>query len=378
MEMRQIASFFRKKRPTQNPIYKPCLKEGLIRRKAYAILARMRYKKEPTFTHETTLKTGVLLVNLGTPTALDYFSMRRYLNQFLMDPRVVELNPVKWWLILNGILLNFIPFKSARGYSKIWDQDKNDSPLRITSYKQRDALQAMFDKNKVVVEIGMRYDQPSIESALDTLKEQFCDRILVVPLYPQYAGATTASVCDEVFRVLRKTRWMPALRVAPAYHDHPTYIQALANSVKEQTKDQEFDLLVTSYHGIPERYFKNGDPYHCHCQKTTRLLREALGLTPDKTKVSFQSQFGKEQWLTPSTEDTLEKLPSKGFKNIAIMTPGFSVDCVETLEEIAVEGKEAFMEHGGESYTFIPCLNDTKDGMQVIKDICDNELKGWL
>ena len=338
----------------------------------------MKYKTEPTYTHGTSHKTGILLVNLGTPTSLDYKTMRKYLNQFLMDPRVVELNPVKWWLILNGILLNFIPQRSAKNYAKIWDKEKDDSPLRVTSLAQRDALQEMFDKRNVAVEIGMRYDQPSIESALEKLKEQFCDRILVVPLYPQYAGATTASVCDEVFRVMQKTRWMPALRIAPPYHDHQVYIEALANSVKAHTKDKDFDVLLTSYHGIPERYFKGGDPYHCHCQKTTRLLREKLGLTPDQTKVSFQSQFGKEQWIEPSTEDTLESLPKQGIKKLAVITPGFSVDCVETLEEIAVEGKETFMEHGGEDYTFIPCLNDSKDGMKLIKAICDNELKGWV
>jgi ferrochelatase len=378
MERRCFASLFDKKIATKLHESRLSLKQLLIARRPYAIFTLMKYKTEPAYSHEKPSKTGVLLVNLGTPTALNYRPMRRYLSQFLMDPRIVEMNRAKWWLILNGILLNFIPQRSARGYAKIWNRDKNDSPLRLFSYAQKEALQKEFDPELVHVELGMRYGTPSIESAITRLKEAKCSKILVVPLYPQYCAATTASACDEVFRVLRKIRWMPSVRTAPPYHKHPEYIKALASSVKEHTKDKPFDVLLASYHGIPEKYFKNGDPYPCHCHKTTSLLKEELGLPDEKIKLAYQSKFGRDKWLEPSTSDTLESLPQKGIKNIAVITPGFSVDCIETLEEIAMEGKEEFIENGGEHFTFIPCLNDSEDGMKVIKAICENELKGWV
>lgn len=324
-------------------------------------------------------KIGVLLLNLGTPDATDYWSMRRYLKQFLWDARVIEVPRVLWWFILNLIVLTFRPKKSGAAYDKIWDRAANDSPLRVISKSQAAKLQARLG-DKVIVDIGMRYGNPSTESALRKLQEAGCDRVLAVPLYPQYSATTTATANDSVFDVLKTMRWQPAIRTAPAYYDDPVYIEKLAQSVDNGVKALDFepDVVITSYHGMPVSYLEKGDPYHCNCFKTTRLVREKLGWAKGKLMVSFQSRFGNEEWLKPYTDETLEGLPGKGVKNIAILAPAFSVDCLETLEELAMEGRETFEEHGGEKYAYIPCLNDTDLGMDVIESVVRRELSGWM
>lgn len=324
-------------------------------------------------------KVGVLLLNLGTPDATDYWSMRRYLKQFLWDARVIEVPRVLWWLILNLIVLTFRPKKSGAAYDKIWDREANDSPLRVISKSQAVKLQARLG-DEVMVDFGMRYGNPSTEKALRGLQDAGCDRILAVPLYPQYSAPTTATANDSVFDVLKTMRWQPAIRTAPAYYDDPTYIEKLAQSVDEGVKALDFepDVVITSYHGMPVSYLEKGDPYHCNCFKTTRLVREKLGWATEKLMVSFQSRFGNEEWLKPYTDEALETLPGKGVKNIAILAPAFSVDCLETLEELAMEGRETFEEHGGEKYAYIPCLNDSDLGMDVIESVVRRELKGWL
>lgn len=324
-------------------------------------------------------KIGVLLLNLGTPDATDYWSMRRYLKQFLWDARVIEVPRILWWFILNLIVLTFRPKKSGAAYDKIWDRVANDSPLRVISKSQAAKLQARLG-DEVIVDIGMRYGNPSTESALRKLQEAGCDRVLAVPLYPQYSATTTATANDSVFDVLKTMRWQPAIRTAPAYYDDPVYIEKLAQSVDDGVKALDFepDVVITSYHGMPVSYLEKGDPYHCNCFKTTRLVREKLGWAKDKLMVSFQSRFGNEEWLKPYTDETLEGLPGKGIKNIAILAPAFSVDCLETLEELAMEGRETFEEHGGEKYAYIPCLNDTDLGMDVIESVVRRELSGWM
>lgn len=336
----------------------------------------MKYKTEPSLDHKSlpNARIGVLLVNLGTPSALDYFSMRRYLKQFLEDPRVVEMNRFLWKSILNGVLLNFIPQRSARNYTKIWDQEKDESPLLQITRSQAEKLQEAYGDD-VIIDFAMRYGQPSIESKIEKMKEQGVTKLAIFPLYPQYSAVTTASVMDDVFDTLKKTRTIPTIRMADPYYDDPAYIDALAKSMSDKLDDDT--LLITSYHGLPKRYFTNGDPYSCHCYKTTRLLKEKLNLSDDQVMVTFQSRFGKEEWLKPYFDHTLEELPSQGKKKIAVMTPGFASDCVETLEEVAIGGKEAFLEAGGESFDFIPCLNDSQNSINMLKTLTDNALKGW-
>lgn len=322
-------------------------------------------------------KTGVLLVNLGTPDALDYFSMRRYLKEFLMDPRVVEKNRLLWGALLNGLLLQIIPFRSRRNYAKIWDYDKNESPLRTITRAQAQTLHDALKKDEtLVIDWAMRYGAPSIEERLKALQTQGCDKIVLLPLYPQYSAVTTASVCDAAFNALKKMRWMPSLHVIPPYFEHPTYIDALKTSVNNHLKtlDWQPDAFVTSYHGLPKRYFMAGDPYHCQCYKTSRLLKEALKLSDEQMVVSFQSRFGREEWLQPYTDNKLQELAQNGVKNIAVLTPGFAADCVETLEEIAQESKQTFLNAGGENFTFIPCLNDTKPGMNLLETLVQQNL----
>ena len=326
-------------------------------------------------------KVGVLLVNLGTPDGTDYTSMRRYLKEFLMDRRVIEWSPFYWYPILFGIVLNKRPQKVGKAYEEIWNRDLNESYLRTYTRNQAEKMAESFkDLPNVVIDWGMRYGQPSIASRIDWLKSQGCEKILLFPLYPQYAAATTATVNDKAFEALLKMRWQPALRTVPPYHDDPVYIEALANSVRNHyaTLDWEPDLLITSFHGIPQSYFKKGDPYHCQCMKTARLLREKLGLPKDKLMVTFQSRFGPEEWLQPYTDKTMEALPGKGIKKVAIMNPGFVSDCLETLEEIAGEAGEIFTHHGGEKFTHIPCLNDSTDGMWVLEHVVRRELGGWI
>ena len=343
-------------------------------------------------------KTGLLLVNLGTPDGTDKTSMRRYLKQFLSDRRVIEVPRLLWWLILNLIILNVRPKKSGAAYDKIWLKDDADgSPLRKYTRLQAEYLQSAFGKrDDLVVDWAMRYGQPSIPDRLDALQQAGCNRFVIIPLYPQYAASTTATVNDEVFKWALEQRWQPAIRTAPPWHDHTVYIEALAHSLardlatKGNTKPKKAaktsktakagwpEHLMVSFHGIPYRYFVQGDPYHCHCMKTARLLREQLNWDEKKFHVSFQSRFGSEPWLQPYTDETLERLGDEGVRSLALMAPGFSADCLETLEELAMEGRESFEEHGGGEFHYIPCLNASKEGMEVIRVIVEENLAGWV
>ena len=325
-------------------------------------------------------KIGVLLVNLGTPDGTDKVSMRRYLKQFLMDRRVIEWSPFFWYPILFGIVLNTRPAKVGKAYETIWNKDLNESYLRTYTRNQAERMAKSFaDLPNVRVDWAMRYGQPSIHSKLDELQKDGCEKILVFPLYPQYAAATTATVNDEAFKALLKMRWQPALRTVAPYHDDPVYIDALANSITSHlaTLDWEPEVVLASFHGIPKSYFEKGDPYYCHCQKTARLLRERLGWTKEKLQVTFQSRFGPEEWLQPYTDKTVEKLGAEGVKRIAVINPGFVSDCLETLEEIAEQAAESFHHAGGEKFTHIPCLNDGDDGMRVLEHVVRRELMGW-
>jgi protoporphyrin/coproporphyrin ferrochelatase len=326
-------------------------------------------------------KIGVMLVNLGTPDGTDYWSMRRYLKEFLSDTRVIETPRLLWYLILNGIILTVRPSKSGKAYESIWDKERNESPLRTFTRSQGEKLRdAMVDHPQVIVDWAMRYGNPSMESVLTRLREQGCERILCFPLYPQYAAATTASVNDKLFQALMKTRYMPSVRTVPQYHDEPVYIEALAQSIERHlaTLSYEPEVVVASYHGIPKKYFDKGDPYHCHCMKTTRLLRERLGWSKDRLITTFQSRFGPQEWLQPYTDKTIEKLAKDGIKSLAVLNPGFVSDCLETLEEIAVEAGETFYHAGGTNFSHIPCLNDSEQGMVVIEHLVRRELQGWL
>ena len=328
-------------------------------------------------------KTGVLLVNLGTPDGTDYWSMRRYLKEFLSDRRVIEVPRLIWWPLLNGIILTTRPKKSGAAYDEIWNKELDESPLRTITRSQFENLkERMGDEHPhLVFDWAMRYGNPSIHSRLDFLKEQGCDRIVVVPLYPQYAAATTATVNDKVFEYLMKQRWQPAVRTAAPYGDDPTYIKAVCESLKEGIAKLDFEpeLVLASFHGVPLSYLQKGDPYHCQCHKTARLMREYLGWGADgeKLKITFQSRFGKEEWLQPYTDETVKQLARDGVKKLAIIAPGFSADCVETLEELSGEAGEFFEENGGEQFAVIPCLNDSDYGMDVIENLVRRELSGW-
>jgi len=326
-------------------------------------------------------RIGVLLVNLGTPDATDYWSMRRYLKEFLSDRRVIEVNPVKWWLILNLIILSVRPGRKGKDYEKIWNREKNESFLKTITRSQAEKLGAGFaDDPRILVDWAMRYGNPSIASRLEAMQQAGCDRILVVPLYPQYAAATTATVADKAFDALAGMRWQPALRVAPAYYDQPAYIDALASSLEEGLSKLPFkpDLVIASFHGMPEDYLKKGDPYYCQCAATARLLRARLGRDESQLMLTFQSRFGTAEWLKPYTIDTVAALAKNGVKNLAVITPGFVADCLETLEEIAMENATAFKTAGGENFAHIPCLNDSERGMAVIRDVVTRELQGWI
>jgi len=326
-------------------------------------------------------RIGVLLVNLGTPDATDYWSMRRYLKEFLSDRRVIEVNPVKWWLILNLIILSVRPGRKGKDYEKIWNREKNESFLKTITRSQAEKLGAGFATDpRILVDWAMRYGNPSIASRLAAMQQAGCDRILVVPLYPQYAAATTATVADKAFDALAGMRWQPALRVAPAYYDQPAYIDALASSLEEGLSKLPFtpDLVIASFHGMPEDYLKKGDPYYCQCAATARLLRARLGRDESQLMLTFQSRFGTAEWLKPYTIDTVAALARKGVRNLAVITPGFVADCLETLEEIAMENATAFKTAGGENFAHIPCLNDSERGMAVIRDVVTRELQGWI
>lgn len=319
-------------------------------------------------------RVGVLLVNLGTPDAPTPKAVKRYLKQFLSDRRVVEIPALIWQPILRGIILYTRPKKSAANYAKVWT-DKG-SPLAFHTIAQTEALAKQIG-DTAMVRYAMRYGQPSIESRLAEMKEAGCNRVLIAPLYPQYSGATTATVQDEVFRVLEKMRWQPALRTLPAYHDDLAYIGALQASVTKALESLDFepDAIVASFHGMPERTLHLGDPYHCHCQKTARLLSEALGR---ELSISFQSRFGRAKWLEPATDAMLEKLAKEGKRKVAILAPGFAADCLETLEELAIEGRQSFIDAGGTDFAYIPCLNDSVEGMKMLESLVRRELSGWV
>jgi ferrochelatase len=327
-------------------------------------------------------RIGVLLVNLGTPDATDYWSMRRYLKEFLSDRRVIEENRLKWWLVLNLIILTVRPGRKGRDYDKIWNKQRDESPLKTITRSQSDQLEEILDKvdKRVRVDWAMRYGNPSIRSRLEALSNQNCERILLVPLYPQYAAATSATVCDEAFRALTAMRFQPALRVAAPYYAEPAYIDALAASLTAELAKLPFEpeVIIASFHGVPEDYVAKGDPYAKHCAETTRLLRQKLKLDEKRLVMTFQSRFGKAEWVKPYTDATVKSLAENGVKNVAVITPGFAADCLETLEEIAMENGEIFHEAGGENFAAIPCLNDSPGGMAVIRDIVLRELKGWI
>ncbi|MGD8355878.1 MAG: ferrochelatase [Methyloceanibacter sp.] len=326
-------------------------------------------------------KVGVLLVNLGTPDDTSYWSMRRYLKQFLSDRRVIEVNPLIWWPILNGIVLTTRPSKSGEAYRSIWNEERDESPLRTITRAQAEQLaDGLGHREEVIVDWAMRYGNPSIADRLQALVEQGCERLLVFPLYPQYAAATTATVNDTVFDKLKSMRWQPALRTVPPYASDPVYIEAIADSIRHHLSTLDFDpeVILVSYHGLPKEYVTKGDPYQCQCLDTSDALRAALGPLGDKLMTTFQSRFGRAEWLQPYTDKTVEALAREGVKSMVILTPGFAADCVETLEEIDGEAQEIFLEHGGEKFSFIPCLNDSEGGIRVLLHLVERELKGWI
>jgi protoporphyrin/coproporphyrin ferrochelatase len=326
-------------------------------------------------------RVGVLLVNLGTPDTADARGVRVYLKEFLSDPRVIEDQGLLWKLVLNGIILRTRPARKARDYLKIWNTENDESPLKTITRSQSQKLAAgISDRDQVVVDWAMRYGNPSIASRIDALTAQGCDRLLVVPLYPQYSAATSATVCDEVFRVLGKMRAQPTLRVTPPYYDDPNYIEALAVSINAHLSTLPFqpEIIVASFHGMPRKYVDKGDPYEMQCIATVESLRKRMGLDASKLILTFQSRFGYDEWLQPYTDKTMEKLARDGVRRIAVVTPGFSADCLETLEEIAQENAEIFKHNGGEQFAFIPCLNDSAPGMDVIRQLVLRELQGWI
>ena len=326
-------------------------------------------------------RIGVLLVNLGTPDTADTKGVRVYLKEFLSDPRVIEDQGLLWKLVLNGIILRTRPARKARDYQKIWNTEKNESPLKTITRSQSDKLTAAIsDQDHIVVDWAMRYGNPSIASRIEALTAQGCDRLLVVPLYPQYSAATSATVCDEVFRVLAGMRAQPTLRVTPPYYDDPDYIEALAVSINAHLKTLPFqpELIVASFHGMPKKYVDKGDPYLAQCIATTDALRKRMGLDASKLLLTFQSRFGSDEWLQPYTDNTIEQLAKDGVRRIAVVMPGFSADCLETLEEIAQENAEIFKHNGGEQFAAVPCLNDSDAGMDVIRQLVLRELQGWI
>ena len=326
-------------------------------------------------------RVGVLLINLGTPDDTSYWPMRRYLKEFLSDRRVIETNRLIWWPILNGIVLTTRPKKSGRVYDSIWNRERNESPLRTVTRAQAEKLAAeMQTRPSVIVDWAMRYGAPSIRERLVALQRQGADRILLFPLYPQYSAATTATANDKAFEALMGLRWQPAIRTVPPYYDDPVYIEALAASIRKALAGLDFEpeLVLASFHGLPREYALKGDPYPYHCEETTRLLRAKLGFDDAKLRLTFQSRFGRAEWLRPYTDETVRRLAEEGVKRLAVVTPGFAADCVETLEEIAGQNAEIFREHGGERFAAIPCLNDSDEGMRVIRAVVERELQGWI
>ncbi len=329
-------------------------------------------------------RIGVLLANLGTPDNYDYWSMRRYLNEFLSDKRVIDYPSWKWQPILQLLVLTKRPFTSGANYRAIWNHERGESPLMTITKAQTKALATVLAErygDVIQVDFCMRYGNPSTFDVVRRMVAEGCERILFFPLYPQYSGPTTATACDQFFRALMREKWQPAVRVVPPYYDHPLFIEALAQSVERAwaaAHDTPPELLVASYHGMPKRYLTEGDPYHCQCQKTTRLLRERLGWDKDKIHTTFQSVFGREEWLRPYTVEHVVALARQGLKRLAVVAPAFAADCVETLEEIEGEIREAFLKEGGEQFTYIPCLNDDPAHIAALAAIVEQNLRGWI
>ncbi len=311
-------------------------------------------------------KTGVLLINLGTPDSTSWLDIRKYLKEFLSDRRVIEVNPFLWQIILNLFILTLRPSKTAKAYKEIWMKDINMSPLRYYTQMQSKKVNEKISSKDLIIDYAMRYGKPSIKQRMYKLQEQGCEKLIVIPLYPQYAAATTATVCDEVYRTLMMMRWQPSLQIIPHYESEPLYISALVNSIEKKISEIKWkpDLIVASYHGIPKKYFDKGDPYQCYCQKTSRLIKESFDKIPLLT--TFQSRFGPQEWLQPYTDKTFENLPKEGKKKLLVICPGFSSDCVETLEEISIQGKESFLDAGGEKFDVVPCLNDSEDHIKLL------------
>ena len=319
-------------------------------------------------------KTGVLIINLGTPDSTSWLDIRKYLKEFLSDRRVIEVNPIIWQIILNVFILNLRPSKTAKAYKEIWMENENISPLLYYTQQQAKKLSNSIPENDLIVDYAMRYGNPSIKSKIYSLQNKGCENLIVLPLYPQYAAATTATVCDEVYRTLMKMRWQPSLQIIPHYESEPLYVEALINSIEKKIEEINWkpDLIISSYHGIPKSYFNKGDPYHCYCHKTTRLMKEKFNKIEIRT--TFQSRFGPQEWLTPYTDKTLESLPNKGIKNLLVICPGFASDCVETLEEINIQGRESFLENGGTNFDLIPCLNDNLDHIKLFEKLVSKYL----
>ena len=320
-------------------------------------------------------KTGVLLVNLGTPNSTSWWDIRKYLKEFLSDRRVIEVNPFLWKIILNLFILNFRPSKTAKAYKKIWMEKENISPLRYYTEMQKKKLNEKIENKNIIIDYAMRYGSPSINSKMNNLQKEGCENIIILPLYPQYAAATTATVCDEVYRTLMKMRWQPSLQIIPHYDSEPLYIEALVKSLNKKISEINWkpDLIIASYHGIRKTYFEKGDPYHCYCQKTSRLLSEKFTSIPIKT--TFQSRFGPQEWLQPYTDKTFESLAKEGKENLLVICPGFSSDCVETLEEILIQGKETFINFGGKNFDLVPCLNDNVDHISLFEHLINKQIQ---
>ena len=319
-------------------------------------------------------KTGVLIVNLGTPDSTDWLDIRKYLKEFLSDKRVIEVNPIIWQFILNVFILTVRPSKTAKAYKKIWMENENMSPLLYYTQKQSEKISSSMPTKNLIIDFAMRYGNPSIKSKIYKLQKQGCENLVILPLYPQYAAATTATVCDEVYRTLMQMRWQPSLKIISHYESDSLYIDALVKSINKKIKEINWkpDVIIASYHGIPKKYFDKGDPYHCYCHKTTRLISEKFNSIEIKT--TFQSRFGPQEWLQPYTDKTLESLPKEGKKNILTICPGFASDCVETLEEILIQGKESFLSSGGENFDMIPCLNDNDDHITLLKSLIEKNI----
>ena len=328
-------------------------------------------------------RIGVLLMNLGTPEGTDYWSMRRYLKEFLSDRRVIETSRLIWWPVLNGIILTKRPRPKGRDYQSIWNTERDEGPLKTVTRAQAENLAehlAGIAGDRVVVDWSMRYGLPRTAERIQVLLDQGCDRILAVPLYPQYSAATTATACDQVFAALAAMRWQPSVRIAPPWHDDPVYVDALATSIRSGLARLDFEpeVILVSFHGVPKEYLLKGDPYHCQCHKTWRLLRDAMNWPAERFRLTFQSRFGPAEWLQPYTDETVKALAASGVKRMAIVAPGFTADCLETLEELNGENRHYFEAGGGEHFAYLPCLNDGPDGMRVIRNVVERELSGWL